>query len=144
MPQLQSDRPLEVGQLVEAGDATFRLDGNRLWVSTRLGGTRLRRVAARPPTITPNGDGTNDRTHIEYSLMHLAEAGAVRVDIFDLSGRLVRQVYAGHDPSGESARPWDGRDEHARTVRPGLYLFRVRVDADGGRNERSGVIAVVY
>ena len=57
-------------------------------------------VAAQPRIFTPNGDGINDQVLIEYTLLKLAGAGEVKVDIFNLAGRRVRRVYLGEDSSG--------------------------------------------
>ena len=133
-----SERPLEVGQLVEAEDAT------QLWVGIQLEGGLLRQVGIHPPVITPNGDGINDQAHIEYTVLKLAGAGAMEVAILDLSGRRVRQVYQGRDRSGRHGRAWDGRGEDERVVVPGFYIYQVQLDADEGREERNGLISVVY
>ncbi len=53
------------------------------------------------------------------------------VRVYDLSGRLVRQLYRGTRPAGVSPIVWDAQDDAGRTVRPGLYF--VRVNADGLR-----------
>ena len=100
-------------------------------------------VAAQPRIFTPNGDGTNDQVRIEYTLLKLAGAGEVKVDIFNLAGRRVRRVYQGEDSSGRYGRMWDGLGDDGQSVLPGLYLYRVQVNADGGREERSGLIPVV-
>ena len=133
-----SERPLEVGQLVEAEDAT------QLWVSIQLEGGLLHQVGIHPPVVTPNGDGINDQVHIEYTVLKLAKAGAVEVAILDLSGRRVRQVYQGRDRNGRHGRAWDGRGEDERVVVPGFYIYQVQLDADEGREERTGLISVVY
>ena len=137
------ERPLEVGQFVEDGDATFRLDSNQRFVGIELGDKLVSEVAVHPRIFTPNGDGTNDQVRIEYTMLKLAGAGEVKVDIFNLAGRRVRRVYQGEDSSGQYGRVWDGLGDDGRSVLPGLYLYRVQVDADGGREERSGLIPVV-
>lgn len=53
------------------------------------------------------------------------------VRVYDLSGRLVRQLYRGTRPAGVSPIVWDAQDDAGQTVRPGLYF--VRVNADGLR-----------
>ena len=51
--------------------------------------------------------------------------------------------HQGEDSSGRYGWVWDGLGDDGRSVLPGLYLYRVQVDADGGREERSGLIPVV-
>ena len=143
-----SDRPLELelglGQPVEEGDATFRLDGNQVSVDIALRSDVLHSVGVRPTALTPNGDGVNDVAHIEYTLLKLAEAGDVKVDIFDLAGRRVRALFRGRDSSGQYAQPWDGLRDDGQMVVPGMYFYRVRVDTDADAEQRSGLISVAW
>ena len=141
---LDSERPLEVGQRVEAGDALFQLEGNQVWVGIQLGGGLLHQVGVEAPVLTPNGDGVNDVVAVEYTVLKLAQAGTVEVTVFDISGRQVRQLYRGRDRSGQYGRLWDGRGADGRVVEPGLYVYRVRVAADQGWEQRSGLIPVAY
>lgn len=139
-----SQRPLEVGQWVEDGDATFRLDGNQRSVGIELGRAIVSELVLSSQVCTPNGDRVNDEVYIEYTLLELAGTGAVEVGIFDLAGRRVRQLYRGADTSGQYARRWDGRADGGSVVAPGVYLYRVQVDTDDGPTERSGLVAVTY
>ena len=54
--------------------------------------------------------------------------GAVR--IFDVTGRLIRELRPGALPAGEHTLLWDGRDESDQRVATGVYL--VRVDGAAG------------
>lgn len=139
-----SERPIEVGQRVEAGDALFQLEGNQVWVGIQLDGGLLQQVGVEAPVITPNGDGVNDVVAIEYTVLKLAQAGTVEVAVFDISGRRVQQLYRGQDRSGRYSRLWDGRGADGQVVGPGLYVYRVRVAADQGWEQRSGLILVAY
>ena len=139
-----SQRPLEVGQLVEDGDATFRLDSNQRSVGIELGREIVSELVLSSRVFTPNGDQINDQVHIEYILLELAGTGEVEVGIFDLAGRRVRQLYRGADTSGQYTRTWDGRGDGGSVVAPGIYLYRVQVDTDEGQEESSGLVAVVY
>ncbi|MFH1278628.1 MAG: choice-of-anchor D domain-containing protein [Candidatus Eisenbacteria bacterium] len=55
----------------------------------------------------------------------LPAAGPVQLQVFAITGRLVRDLVDGVRPSGEHAAVWDGRDESGREVGPGLYFFRL-------------------
>jgi len=73
----------------------------------------------------------------------VAQAGDVRLEIFDIRGRLVRRLVPSADMPdqldvGRYGRPaggalgtcdprmeWDGRDETGAFVRPGVYLYRL-------------------
>ncbi len=140
-----SQAPAEVWQPVRGGDATNSLDGNRLSVETlSLEASIVGGLQVEPAAFTPNGDGINDAVAIQYDLLKLTEDRRVEVGVWDLSGRLVREVYVGLDRSGQYIQPWDGRDSGGRLVPPGLYVCRVAVDREGGRDSGTRLIAVAY
>jgi len=56
----------------------------------------------------------------------------------------VRAGFSAEDSSGRFARVWDGRDDFAVLLPPGIYLYRVRVDADAGEVSRAGLVHLVY
>jgi len=55
----------------------------------------------------------------------LAAPADVRLDVLDVSGRLVRTLAAGGRAAGAYAVRWDGADAGGRTVSPGLYFARL-------------------
>ena len=121
-------------QLVSDGDASSLISSQSLVVVSDLERTRLLKdVAAVPGVFTPNGDGINDHTGIELSIFHLEGAKQLRVVIYDLSGRRVRDLSRIIEyPSGARRIKWDGRDESGAVVSPGIYLVRVGFVADSG------------
>ncbi len=56
--------------------------------------------------------------------------GPVRVEVFDIAGRLRRCLCDGFEPSGPVEWVFDGRDDFGRPLPGGLYLARI---AAGGR-----------
>lgn len=50
----------------------------------------------------------------------------VDLAVFDVRGRLVRQLLQGIRPAGVTEVEWDGRDESGRRVAAGAYFFRLR------------------
>ncbi len=54
-----------------------------------------------------------------------SEAGPVRIEIMDASGRRVRQVVLADAGSGARSWAWDGRGANGRTVPPGYYQVRM-------------------
>jgi hypothetical protein len=68
----------------------------------------------------------------------------VWLDIVDLAGRKVRQVYSDRPGPGRLTRWWDGRDNDGRAVRPGLYFVHARATQDlGGAARQSRRIVIV-
>ena len=56
----------------------------------------------------------------------------------------VYQDDTGTDLSGQYTRLWDGTDAQGRLVPPGIYLYRIEVDADTGHHSWQGTVEVAY
>lgn len=65
----------------------------------------------------------NPMTTINFAVPE--DAGVVSLDIYDVSGRLVRTLENGHLTSGHYSRVWDGRDTAGRQVSSGAYFYRL-------------------
>ncbi|HVP38807.1 MAG TPA: PKD domain-containing protein, partial [Candidatus Saccharimonadales bacterium] len=70
-------------------------------------------------------------------VFNAAEARPIRVDVFDVAGRLVRRLVRASATAGENVLVWDGTDRDGRTV--GAGLFFARYEAGGTR----GVVRLV-
>ena len=82
----------------------------------------------------------NPETWIPYTL---ADDVDVSVRIYDIQGKLVRQLEVGQQRSGgylsrEKAAYWDGRDQLGESVSSGIYFYTLK--ADGFSNTRRMVI----
>lgn len=142
---IDSTEPEEIGQLVAAGEANELVDGNQLSVQAlTLDDKVLGVVSLSAAAFTPNGDQINDQVEITYELLKVTEPVSVEVLVRDLSGRLVRRVYADVDGAGRHPRQWDGRDEAGQQVAPGLYICQVEVESGGQRQVQMRPIAVAY
>ena len=64
----------------------------------------------------------NARTKIDYSIF---EPGVVRLDIFDIQGRLVRRLVNGYFSPGVYSEIWDGRSDSGTLSSSGTYLYRL-------------------
>jgi len=134
-----------VEQRVDPGDAQPGWGSDVLVVRTgRWRGRVIGEVSAAPRAFTPNGDDVSDEVSISCTLLQLTSPTEVRVEVCDLSGRSVRLVFSGRCENGTYRWTWDGRDEHGDLVPPGVYLYRLEVRADEGREERVGTIVVAY
>ncbi len=139
-----STQPLEVPQSVQAGDASPAYAANRVWVATPAVQQAVLQLGVGSVVLTPNGDGVNDAGRLGYDLLELLAPAWVGVSVWDVSGRRVRGVYGGWDGVGGYERVWDGRDDAGRLVPPGLYLYRVSVEADHQTIEAIKPIQVAY
>lgn len=101
-----------------------------------------------PNPFSPNGDGLNDRTQISFFLANLLVERNLKIQIFDLTGRLIKTIFDGQSKAfayiSSNSFTWDGRDENGRLVRPGVYLLRVAINADTGVESVFKTITVVY
>jgi len=116
----------------------------------------LSQVRANPAVFTPNGDGVNDDTVIEFILAKVDVPRPVRIRLLDLAGRPVADLDPGLLAAGaylrlggagrgqQSPGHWDGRGLSGSRVPPGLYLYRVEVELDSGDEARVGTVAVAY
>ena len=138
------ERPLELPQRIAPGNAAVELSSEVLSVRTTLSGRLLTDLRVEPRTFTPNGDGVNDRVNFDFNLLQLTNEAPLTVSVFDLSGRLLRVVHDRGQKSGRLNFSWDGRDDDGQLVPPGIYLYRIEIEAEDKDVEQSGTIAVVY
>jgi immune inhibitor A len=54
----------------------------------------------------------------------MSEAGVVALSVYDVSGRLVREVASRAFPAGSHSLIWDGTDKAGRPVGAGIYFYR--------------------
>ncbi|MBM3331552.1 T9SS type A sorting domain-containing protein [candidate division WOR-3 bacterium] len=79
-----------------------------------------------PRTVTLTGNGPfAGRVAIQYGLPRSA---AIRLEVYDASGRLVRVVASGPCQAGYHNADWKCTDERGRTVAQGTYFVRLVAD----------------
>jgi hypothetical protein len=81
-------------------------------------------VGEVPPATALNGaypNPFNPSTTIRFSL---AEAGSVKLSIYDLAGRRVRTLLDGSQEAGAHELEWRGRDDAGHTLASGVYFLR--------------------
>jgi hypothetical protein len=59
----------------------------------------------------------------------LPRTGNVRLEVYDVSGRLVRTLVSESQPAGTHAVSWDGRDDNGRRQAAGVYHYRLQAGA---------------
>jgi hypothetical protein len=55
-----------------------------------------------------------------------ASGGAVKLGVYDISGRMVRALVDGPQSAGRKTMTWDGRDDQGRALPVGLYMMRMQ------------------
>ena len=140
-----SEKPLEVRQRVTEGDADPLVEGNSLSVSpTTVGGRAIQALIVSP--FSPNGDSVNDVLEIEYDLVNLSGAVPVELGVYNLAGERVAAIEIDETGAGESGRftaTWDGREGN-RLQPPGIYLIRLKVEADEETDIAVASVPLVY
>jgi len=67
----------------------------------------------------------NPSTTIEYQI---PKAGDIEVNIYDISGQLVRTLNSGFQNAGSYKVNWNSKNNFNQTVASGIYLFQVKYD----------------
>jgi hypothetical protein len=112
-------------------------DGYELWMSCVSRGLAVLTVqgsttAVTPPTVASSArlvlaqnhpNPFNAATRIQFDLPAVE---SVRLDIFDVSGRLVRRLLDATLPPGSHAVDWDGRTNGMESSPSGVYLYRLQ------------------
>jgi hypothetical protein len=100
------------------------------------------RLAITPNPFSPDGDGREDFSLIQYEVP--LQVSMVSVRIFDVKGRLIRWL-ANNEPSGAKGSVfWDGRDDERRKARIGLYIVLLEaLDDRGGVLETAKGVVVL-
>lgn len=84
--------------------------------------------AALPANFQVHGNFPNPfnpQTVIRYDLPATDGAVPVKIQVFDLSGRLVARLVDESQQPGSHAVRWDGRNDSGATVASGVYVYRV-------------------
>jgi hypothetical protein len=79
---------------------------------------------------------TNSQTQIEYSLQ---VSGQVDLAVYDVVGRLVRQLVRSQQPAGVHRAAWDGKTESGERVSSGIYFVKLNAP---GLNKTSRFVVV--
>ncbi len=81
-------------------------------------------LLAPSTSLTAGPNPFLDQTGIHFSLG--ASQGLVRIGVFDVGGRLVRDIFSGPLEAGSHQYQWDGRDGQGMRSPIGIYFIRVQ------------------
>jgi len=59
-------------------------------------------------------------------MFEIPENSDIRLNIYDLNGHLVRDLFNGYKAAGIHSCTWNGKDEAGKTVSNGIYLYRIK------------------
>jgi hypothetical protein len=112
------------GGIANFGAATLTFRGNHPeLVNPSATGIRSERGRhADPSGFSCFPNPFNGRTVFRY---RLDQSGEVRLQIFDLNGRLRRQLVHSDQSRGEFTRDWNGCDDRENPLPSGIYLCRL-------------------
>lgn len=129
-------------------DSENKVLENELVVNTAQGGVfQVRALSAEdgltlnptdiyPKTITPNGDGLNDRV---FFVMTNPQNVPLKGLVMDLAGRRVTELsFSNTGPSAGSTLIWSGMDDNGAVVPSGEYIYRI----NGGGRTYQGLVSV--
>jgi len=89
-----------------------------------VSGVRGGAVPARTALLDAVPNPFNPSTNLFFET---AAAGHVRLDVYDVAGRLVATLVDEARDIGRHHVTWDGRDTAGRTAAAGVYLYRLKV-----------------
>ncbi len=97
---------------------------NRLYGSQPLAGTAASTDSplANHELLNNHPNPFNPQTTIQYRIAGPAE---VTLDIYSVTGQLVKRFARAHGSGGTHAITWDGRDQNDRPVASGVYVYRL-------------------
>jgi len=94
-------------------------------------GFRASPVVDGPPAdislAVANGNPAVRSAMFRYVIPDTRVGEAVRLSVYDLSGREIRRLAAGPAMAGSNLVAWDLLDEHGSAVRAGMFWIRLRV-----------------
>ena len=91
---------------------------------------------ARPMSLaTPSPNPFNPRTVVAFDVVR---GGEYALNVFDLRGKKIRELFSGYKPTGTYHETWDGLDDGGRAVASGTYMFQLV--GNGDRQARRAVL----
>ena len=123
---------------VSVGIADFNADGRPDVVAVNRNDNTLAVLLGQGSTVDvprdlPRVQGVsnvipNPTRNRAYVRLELPTRARIRASVYDMAGRLVREIGRGHFEAGVHTLTWDGTGNRVGHVAPGLYFFRISVE----------------
>jgi len=85
-------------------------------------------------TVSPDGDGYEDFLLINYNVDDLGYVA--NIDVYDATGRLIKNLVNGELLMREGSLQWDGTDNDGRKAKVGIHLLAVEIFHPNGTVKR--------
>lgn len=85
-------------------------------------------------TVSPDGDGYEDFLLINYNVDDLGYVATI--DVYDATGRLIRNLVNGELLAREGSLQWDGTNNDGRKARVGIHLLAIEIFRPDGSVKR--------
>ena len=136
---------LEPGEATDFGPGDFpELSNLSVAIPKVQIGKLVGEIAIESSVFTPNDDSVNDSFGFSFNILQLTRAAPVHLDLIDLAGRRVHEIFADERGIGPVVVQWDGRLRDGSLVLPGTYFWVLRVGADAFEEVHRGVVGVAY
>lgn len=100
--------------------------GNESGAATTDEVTDVEPAPVRPLMFALRGATPNPARTLTHIAFDLPTQAAVSLQVFDVSGRVVRTLARSGMPAGTHVVAWDGRDANGHRAPAGVYLYRLR------------------
>ena len=114
-----SDLGQEVRQFVDEGNAVEDIRSESISIALPVNRELISNLAISTQVMTPNGDGIGDELSIEFDALKLVAPRPIQVQVFDLSGSIIRNLSNGLGVANRYSFAWDGIDETGHLVLQG-------------------------
>jgi len=94
-------------------------------VTTDIGETEIEPIPTAIELSQNYPNPFNPATKINFSIQ---EAGRVSLTVFDLNGRVVRELMEQRLQAGSYSQTWDGVNTKGNKVASGMYVYKLRVN----------------
>jgi hypothetical protein len=127
-PTLNSNDPANWSSCANALGGTPGLQ-NSIYINNNLSSTS--KVTITPNPFSPDGDGRDEVTFINYKLNQ--PISQIRIKVYDVKGRIVRNLISNQISGSEGTVIFNGYGDDGQKLRVGIYIIYLEaVDARGG------------